>query len=239
MPYLVALIAITLASCSGPLSTLDPAGPAAASIATLWWVMLAGAAGLLVLVMTLVLLGFTKPGIGTGVSLNAFLIAGGLALPGFILTALLVYALFVGERLLPLSGSLEPLRIQVTGQQWFWTFNYSHAGASRRSIGIMHIPVGRRVDVEVTSTDVIHSFWIPRLAGKIDATPGHTTVLRLMADRPGIYRGLCAEFCGTGHAGMDFVVQAHPESDYPAIIGQLTTSLVASPAMSSLSKRGP
>jgi cytochrome c oxidase subunit 2 len=79
---------------------------------------------------------------------------------------------------------------------------------------VLAIPVGRPVDVRVTSTDVIHSFWVPRLAGKIDAIPGHVNVIRISADRPGVYRGQCSEFCGTGHATMDFRVEALTEEEF-------------------------
>ena len=72
----------------------------------------------------------------------------------------------------------------------------------------------------VTSRDVIHSFWIPRLAGKIDAIPGHANVLRIQADAPGRFEGLCAEFCGVGHPGMRFQVVAHPAADFPAALAQ-------------------
>ena len=80
----------------------------------------------------------------------------------------------------------------------------------------MHVPVGRPFEVQVTSRDVIHSFWAPKLGGKIDAIPGQVNVIRLQADAPGAYRGQCAEFCGRGHAMMDFVLEAHSAEDYRA-----------------------
>jgi len=80
----------------------------------------------------------------------------------------------------------------------------------------LHIPVGRPVRVELASDDVIHSFWIPQLAGKIDAIPGRTNVLWMQADRPGTYRGQCGEFCGAQHAHMAMVVVAEAPADYAA-----------------------
>jgi len=74
------------------------------------------------------------------------------------------------------------------------------------------------VDLVITSGDVIHSFWIPRLAGKMDAIPGRVNVLRVQADTPGPYAGECAEFCGTGHAGMRFEVVVHPAADFAAVL---------------------
>jgi len=85
---------------------------------------------------------------------------------------------------------------------------------------VLHIPAGQPVDVLVTSSDVIHSFWSPRLAGKIDAVPGHENVVRLTADRPGTYRGVCAEFCGVGHTDMHFSVVAHPPEEYAQALAE-------------------
>ncbi|HEX5998748.1 MAG TPA: cytochrome c oxidase subunit II [Hyphomicrobiaceae bacterium] len=219
------MTAVIFAGCTGSLSTLDPAGPAASSIATMWWFMLAGATLLLVLVAGLLLLAFVSPGVGTGPSPQAFVLTGGLALPGLTLAALVVYALIVGEHLLPHPVSSDGVRLRVIGQRWHWAFEYDHPAGARRSIGVLHVPAGRLVEVQVTSTDVIHSFWVPRLAGKIDAIPGHITALRLKADAPGTYRGVCGEFCGVGHAGMDFTVQAHPEPEYLDAIDRLADAL--------------
>jgi cytochrome c oxidase subunit 2 len=194
------------------LSTLDPAGPAAASIATLWWVMLIAAAALFALVMVLFALVIWRPGWGARASPKRWIVLGGLCLPAVVLTPLVAYALMTGERLLPGSGA-QPARIEAEAQQWHWTFRYpGHDGM--KTEGVMHLPAGVPVDVVVTSRDVIHSFWIPRLAGKIDAVPGHVNVLRIQADVPGRYQGLCNEFCGTGHSAMRFDVEVHPAADF-------------------------
>jgi cytochrome c oxidase subunit II len=210
-----------LAGCTGPLSTLDPAGPAATSIAELWWVMLIAGLLLQALVVALLWLAFARPGIGTWMTERNFIIAGGLVLPGVTLPALLVYALVLGERLLPHPPAGEVLQIRAHAQQFFWTFEYREAGQPVRSVDVLHLPVGRPVDMLLTSGDVIHSFWIPRLAGKIDAIPGHENVIRIQADRPGTYRGQCSEFCGIGHARMQFVAHAHHEEDYLAAVRRL------------------
>lgn len=213
--------ALSLTGCSGPLSTLDPAGPAAASIAALWWVMLAGAAALFGLVTVLLLAAFVKPGMGARTPAQLWLTGGGLVLPGIVLTPLLLYALWSGERLLAHPAG-DAIRIDAEARQWHWTFTYPDAeGSARTSAGVLHIPANRAVDVRVSSTDVIHSFWVPRLAGKIDAIPGHVNVLRLSAVRPGVYRGVCAEFCGVGHTGMEVVVEAHPPEEYAARLARL------------------
>jgi cytochrome c oxidase subunit II len=210
---------VPLASCDGPASTLDPAGPAAASIATLWWLMLAGAAVLFGLVVTLlvVALGRRRP---ARESTRLWLLGGGVILPSLILPVLLAYAIAAGERLLP-HGSSQ-VEIAVIARQWDWTFLYRRDSSEPRvSNGVLHMPAGRSVDFHVTSGDVIHSFWVPRLGGKIDAIPGRTTVHRLMAAEPGRLLGLCAEFCGTGHTQMMVTVEVHAEDDYAQAVDAL------------------
>jgi len=92
-----------------------------------------------------------------------------------------------------------------------------HGNGSGRSATL---PAGVLVEVVVTSRDVIHAFWIPRLAGKIDAVPGHANLLRIQADVPGRYQGLCNEFCGTGHSGMRFDVIVHPAAEFSTAIAK-------------------
>lgn len=104
----------------------------------------------------------------------------------------------------------------VTGQQWFWTASYPAAGRAVRVANELHIPTGRRLLVELRSADVIHDFWVPQLARKLDAVPGQTGRLWIGADRPGTYLGACAEFCGAQHAWMRFTVVAQTPQDYAA-----------------------
>jgi cytochrome c oxidase subunit 2 len=116
---------------------------------------------------------------------------------------------------LPLKDGLV---IEVTGQQWWWQATY-YAGDPARTFETaneLHIPVGRPVVLKLQSPDVIHSFWLPNLAPKKDMIPGHVLTLTLRADKPGVYRGQCAEFCGFQHAKMAFVVYAEAPSDYEA-----------------------
>jgi cytochrome c oxidase subunit II len=211
----------TLPGCTGPLSALDPAGPAGASIASLWWVMLAGSAVLFALVMTLFMLAIWRPGWGARVSPGRWLVLGGLVLPAVVLLPLIAYALVAGERLLPLPGYAP--RIEAIGQQWAWTFRYpDHGGVETKNV--LHMPAGIPIDILVSSQDVIHAFWIPRLAGKIDAVPGHVNRLRIQADQPGSYAGQCNEFCGLGHAGMRFDVIVHRPADFSAALARAATS---------------
>jgi cytochrome c oxidase subunit II len=201
--------ALVLAGCGGPLSTLDPAGPVAHAIADLWWVMLAGAAVIALLVFALVAMAFLPSRPLARVRWYHWPLWGGLALPTVVLSALLVYALLQGDRLLPHPGA-EALEVHGTARMWRWDFVPQDGTAPSRDV--LRIPVGRPVDLHVTSADVIHSFWIPRLGGKMDAIPGHTNVIRIMADRPGTYRGVCAEFCGTGHSTMFITVEAYDDA---------------------------
>ncbi|KQT46146.1 hypothetical protein ASG47_12340 [Devosia sp. Leaf420] len=203
-----------LAGCGGELSTLDPAGPRAANLATLWWVMLWGAMGLFAIVMALFFLAYFRTGTLSRLKPGHWIIGGGLILPIPVLVLLTGTALVLGEQLLPRGD--KPLRIEVTAERWQWRFGYPNGTTSEEQV--VHIPAGQPVDFAVTSADVIHSFWIPRLGGKIDAIPGHTNLIRLEADERGTYWGQCAEYCGEGHDIMFFRVEAHSPEDFAALM---------------------
>lgn len=179
--------------------------------------MLAGAAVLFVLVMALFTLAIRRPGWGARLSPARWIVLGGLCLPAVVLTPLVAYALITGERLLPQRA--DPVRIEAEGRQWDWTFRYPGYGGIQTK-DVLHLPAGVPVDVEVTSVDVIHAFWIPRLGGMIDAVPGHANVLRIEADAPGRYQGICNQFCGLGHTKMRFDVVVHPAAEFPAAIAK-------------------
>lgn len=203
---------VLLAACAGPQSTLAPGGPAARIVADLWWAMF--------IVATLVLLAvvglwvhalFRTPRDHDEATRRRidrrWIIGGGILVPGVSIVILLAFGIPMGHRLLPLPVSGEqPLKIEIIGHQWRWEIRYPDHGI----VGTdrLVIPAGRAIDFHVSSADVIHGFWIPRLGGKIDAIPGRTNVLRLRADQPGHYRGQCAEFCGAGHAHMVLAVEA-------------------------------
>lgn len=140
----------------------------------------------------------------------------GLAFPMSVLAALLVYALMVGERLRPHPDD-QVVRVSAIAEQWRWQFTYADR-PGHISEGVLHIPAGRPVDVAITTRDVIHSFWVPRLAGKLDAIPGHVNTLRIEADTPGLYQGQSAEFSGVGYTGHTFVVQAHSAIDWARFV---------------------
>lgn len=131
----------------------------------------------------------------------------GLVFPLVTLAALTAYGLFIGERLLPRAAS-DLVTVRAEARQWEWRFSYPDL-PGRVTEGILHLPAGRPVDVEITSGDVVHSFWVPRLGGKLDAIPGHVNVLRIEAAEAGTYAGQSAEFSGQGYREHVFTVMAH------------------------------
>lgn len=209
---LAALVLLAGCGTAGPLSALDPGGPGAAPIARVWWAMFCGGMALLVLMTALGLYATLRSTRGPPrVSERTLLLWGGLALPGVVLVALLWWGVRAGHALLPLPRpGLGPVfTVEVTGRQWQWDVAYPAHPMARAAVNRIDIPAGEPVDVRVRTADVIHGFWVPRLGGKIDAIPGRTNVIRLQADAPGIYRGVCAEYCGIGHARMPIEVHAH------------------------------
>lgn len=210
-----------LAGCRGELSSLDTAGPAAGQIATLWWVMLSGAAVLFTLVIGLLWWTYRRPGFARTTSPRVWLLYAGVFMPVAVLTALTSYALVVGERLIPKPRD-ERIQVEAIGTRWAWQFRYPQT-ESAGTTAVLHVPTGRIVEVRVITHDVIHSFWVPRLAGKIDAIPGHDTRVQFIVNQPGRYEGQCAEFCGLGHTTMRFHVEAHaPEAYRAALMNALT-----------------
>ena len=180
--------------------------------------MLAGSAALFLLVMVIFVLVILRPGWGSHLSPGRWIVLGGLVLPALVLVPLVTYGMIVGERLGPRStGFTEHIRVE--GRQWFWTFRYPDHGGLETT-GVLHLPAHTPIDVAVNSIDVIHGFWIPRLAGKIDAIPGHVNHLRIEADKPGRYEAQCSEFCGLGHATMRFTVIVDTPENFPAALAR-------------------
>jgi heme/copper-type cytochrome/quinol oxidase subunit 2 len=215
-------IPLLLSGCQGPLSTLDPAGPAASAIADLWWIMLAGSMLIWAFVMGLLIVALRRNRADDSVPearhVRIWLVKLGLAFPLTVLAALLGYGLWIGERLLP-RNSDAVVAISAEARRWTWRFGYPELDDKRATIDVLHIPAGRPVDVHITTSDVIHSFWVPRLAGKMDAVPGYVNVLRIEADMPGSYAGRSAEFSGDGYLGHRFEVVVHDAESWRAFLG--------------------
>lgn len=208
------LLGLLAGGCAGPYSVLEPGGPAAASVATLWWVMLAGAVLILAGVTATALYSLRRNRSGHNLSEKRILIGWGLVFPVLTLGALMIFVFAAGESLLTHRALVSPV-YRAHASQWLWTFRYP---GGHTSTGILHVPAGEKFYVVVTSEDVIHSFWVPRLGGKIDAIPGRANRIALKADVPGQYHGLCAEYCGVGHALMPFAIEAHPPETYDAAL---------------------
>lgn len=220
--YRYALVAAVffLSGCRGIQSTLDPQGPQADEIARIAWVMFWGAGFILLLVMALALATlFRAPSQRRPISASVFIIGGGVALPIITLTALLVYGV---DSMRSLRAYHEPpAQIEVVGNRWWWEVHYRNAdGHIITSANEVRIPAGEPVKVLVRTNDVIHSFWVPNLAGKIDLIPGRTNHIVLHANAPGQFRGQCAEFCGAQHARMAFYVIAQAPEAHAAWLAQ-------------------
>lgn len=198
-----------LAGCTaGPLSALDPAGPAGADIAHISWVMIIGFGIVWLGVIALTAYAFATSR-RESAPVRTLVIGGGLVFPSVVVLALLVYGIQSGKRMLPTASDEAVFHVHVTGHQWWWEVTYPDTQETIRLVNEMHIPAGQPVYVHIASADVIHSFWAPRLGGKMDAIPGRVNVIRLQADEPGVYYGVCAEFCGDLHAHMHMEIHAH------------------------------
>jgi cytochrome c oxidase subunit 2 len=117
------------------------------------------------------------------------------------------------------------IHVEVDARQWFWQYVYTDKATDFYTANEMHIPINRPVVLTLKSNNVIHSFWVPQLAGKKDVVPGHTNTLTIEASTAGTYTGQCAEYCGLSHANMRLRVIAESESDYDAWVAQQKTPL--------------
>ena len=201
---------------TGVLATsLDPQGPEAESIADLWWLMLALGVAVFALVAVLLTAGLfrhrppagTEPHVDDGVRSRRWIVGGGVALP-LVVIGVVLAATVATMRDVSRAAPRGALVVDIVGHQWWWEVRYPEEGVT--TANELHLPVGRPVAVQLTSADVIHSFWVPALAGKLDALPDGTNTLVLQADEPGQHRSACAEFCGLQHANMQLIVTAEP-----------------------------
>jgi cytochrome c oxidase subunit II len=195
-------------------STLVGGGQSASAIATLSWVMFIGGALILLLVIAFAALAIFGGERRGWMANRRFVIGFGIAFPAVTLSILLVYGLITSRQMLALGP--PDLRIEVVGEQWWWRINYLNADGhtTLTSANEIRVPAGRVVEFVLTTPNVIHSFWVPALGGKLDMIPGRTNRYRLVADMPGVYRGQCAEYCGAQHALMAFYVVAMAEPDF-------------------------
>jgi cytochrome c oxidase subunit II len=199
--------------CGGVQSALDPAGPTAASIHLLGLVMYVGAALVAALVVVLMVVPFLRN--RERATNHRLFLWTGAALPALTLSVLVPYVLVVGQETRAPHPS-DRLTIDVTGHLYWWSMSYRRGSelSDTATANELRLPAGEAVELLLRSNDVIHSFWVPNIAGKTDMIPGRVTRMVIQADRPGIYRGQCAEYCGLQHSLMAFDVLVVPRSEF-------------------------
>ena len=204
---------------------LDPQGPVSEAMANLFWLMLGLGGAVFVAVVVVLGLGlFRRRPVGEPPpdrqgrdSFGRWFVVGGVVVPLVIL--LVVFGATVrAMRFVPTTAPPEALVIEVVGHQFWWEVRYPEQGVTVRDE--LHLPVDRRVNLQLTSADVIHSFWVPELAGKIDLLPARTNTLVLEADQPGVHTSRCAEFCGLEHTRMVLTVVAESEERFAAWVAE-------------------
>jgi cytochrome c oxidase subunit 2 len=211
------VVLTTFVACSSKRSPAitDPKGSEAHTIAGVWWLMFGLATAVYVVVGGFILVAAfrgrgSEEGKASRIRDNTFIWVGGLIVPALIL-------LVLGAATVHASNSLRkpeknPLRIEVVGKRWWWAVNYPDLKFD--SANEVHIPVGRPIEIGLNSDNVIHSFWVPQLGGKLDLIPGQHNVWRFKATQEGTFRGECAEYCGLQHAKMNFVVIAQSPASF-------------------------
>ncbi len=220
------LLALPVAGCGRfPQSTFDPAGPVARREAELFN-LTAIIVALIGLIVTVLLIYIVLRFKDTGDGARAPQIRGNRRLQ--VLWTLIPVA-FVLYKAVPTvvdafylaTPPPAAMRINVIGHQWWWEFQYPDLGIT--TANELHLPTGQAADLTVTSADVIHGFWVPRLAGKVDAIPNRLNKLWLQADEAGTFSGQCTELCGTSHANMHFNVVGQSPADFDAWVARMQT----------------
>ena len=244
--WMALLLAVPLPGAAQPMSYLHTEGPAGAPVTRLGWGL--GTVSIVVMVVIAVLLlaaifkRRARPASARELTVKrdeggVSWIYIGVGISAAVLVACAIWTMFTVAAVAMPSRAAD-LTVQVTASQWWWNARYQNREPSQifDVANEIHIPVGRPVRLELRSIDVIHSFWIPRLAGKTDVIPGQTNVMWLQADRPGIYRGQCGEYCGAQHAHMAMYVVADAPQDYLAWTQQQLRA--AAPAATDSLRRG-
>ncbi len=209
---------LLLAGCSGRQSALDPAGEEAEAIYGLFIVLVIGG-GVVWLAVTALFIHSARQRQApwTAEHANRLIAWGGVAFPSVVLLLLLGYAVWLMPAIRPWTpAEARTGAIEVTGEQFWWRIRYPALNGQYafETANEIRLPLGRPATFLLKATDVIHSFWIPSLGGKMDMIPGRTNILTLTPTRTGIFRAPCAEFCGASHAYMAFSVVVMEESDF-------------------------
>jgi cytochrome c oxidase subunit 2 len=222
---------IVFAIAAGPLSgfqsALNPVGPGAQNAANLWLGILGVCIVVFVLVWAFLLRALARgtrelepPPVKRDTEASdrtaRKVVTGFVAATVVTLFVILVSSVVSGKKVTQGLSSKNPVSIEVTGHQWWWEIRYPNPDASKTIVTAneIHIPVGVPIVMNTSSRDVIHSFWAPNVHGKRDLIPGYSSAFWFEVDKPGIYRGQCAEFCGLEHAKMSFYLIAEPLESY-------------------------
>lgn len=207
LPFLPVLASGAAIACHGPQSALDPAGREAEWINALFVSMTVGAIVIWLGVVALALYAPRARPIESARAGHRFIIGAGVVFPAAVLAILIFTGMTELPRILAPSDDTR-LTLEVRGVQWWWRVRYLRAGDSPVELANeIRLPVNRRLDVRLETEDVVHSFWMPSIAGKLDMIPGRLNRLSVQPTRTGTFRGACAEFCGLSHARMHFVIR--------------------------------
>ena len=210
-------------------SALDTAGEGAKQIADLFYVMLTGAVLIWLIVIGLMIYAIRYPGQHDAKKTRLLVIGGGAVFPTIVLTALLTYGLSILPELQRPAPAGSQV-VEVVGVRWWWRVRYRLPdGGTVETANEIHLPVDEAVEFKLTSEDVIHSFWIPSLGGKMDMVPGRENRLKLFPTKVGVYRGVCAEFCGAAHAQMSFDVVVHSRDNFSCWLADQTQDAIDVP----------
>jgi cytochrome c oxidase subunit 2 len=196
-------------------SMLAPAGPLAAGIAPIIWVLIGGATVIFIGVMLLLALSLRDRDGEAAIPTPVWVIGGGVIFPVVVLSGLLWFSI-VRSAPYAQPAPRDALVIAVTGHMWWWEVRYRDPAGGPDIVlaNELRLPVGRTVVVGLNSADVIHSFWVPALAGKVDTVPGRVNQLVFSASEEGVYHAPCAEYCGLAHARMALHVVAQSPADF-------------------------
>jgi cytochrome c oxidase subunit 2 len=216
-----------LAACRGVQPMLAPGGPQARSIAHLGWLILI-TFSVVTVVMWALIFWVAARHRGTlaehaphdASSDKSWVVVGGFLIPATILSVIFLATLNT-MKAFPMGDHeihAGTPAITITGHQWWWEIEYQIGGVNQHIVDAneLHLPAGTPTDIALRTHDVIHSFWVPRLHGKVDLMPGFDNRIRIQADQPGLYRGECGEYCGPQHAHMILLVDVQPQAVFDA-----------------------
>ena len=226
---LAALAMLSVTGCTGLQASMDPAGTQSSEISGLWWFYCWVCVAVYVITMVVILIAFrrrraqapepaeTRPEAARERRMTT-VVAAAVGVTTVVLFVLMIGDFITGRAIASLAGDTNPLTIKLIARQWWWEARYDETKPSEMVITAneLTIPVGRAVQFQLQSNDVIHSFWVPNLASKKDMVPGHGTTLWTKAERPGRYYGNCAEFCGLQHAQMRIAVNVVSNDEFEA-----------------------